>query len=315
MSALLDEMTTTPPAANPAQRLRQETAAMRLSFTWLGVRKSLSPHQKEQAAHTFGAEGKFLSAGKKLLDTQDPAFRAVTAVKNRATSYFKGVSLPFPEPGIRLIRRRDLEDIHQRMQAFQGQLEQAVAGLQRRYESLKQAARQRLGSLYNEADYPATLEGMFELTWDFPSVEPPGYLQQLNPELYRQECRRIQARFDEAVQLAEQAFAEELAKLVSHLTERLSGSEDGRPKVFRDSAVENLAEFFQRFRRLNIRSDEQLDNLVTDAQSAIRGVRPQTLRDDTGLRQHVATELSRVQSILDGMLVDRPRRNILRRPR
>jgi hypothetical protein len=39
------------------------------------------------------------------------------------------------------------------------------------------------------------------------------------------------------------------------------------------------------------------------------------LRDDQGLRQHVATEMSRVQSVLDGLLVDKPRRNILRRPK
>ncbi len=31
------------------------------------------------------------------------------------------------------------------------------------------------------------------------------------------------------------------------------------------------------------------------------------------LRQELATQLSGVQSVLDGMLVDRPRRNILRR--
>ena len=62
------------------------------------------------------------------------------------------------------------------------------------------------------------------------------------------------ARFEEAVQLAEQAFTEELSRLVSHLTERLAGSDDGKPKVFRDSAVENLQEFFSRFRHLNVRS-------------------------------------------------------------
>ena len=125
----------------------------------------------------------------------------------------------------------------------------------------------------------------------------------------------MQSRFDEAVELAEQAFTAELAKLVSHLTERLSGQVDGHRKVFRDSAIENLTEFFQRFRELNVRSNEQLDSLVADAQRVIRGVEPQALRDNQGLRQHVATEMSRVQSVLDGLLVDRPRRAILRRPK
>jgi hypothetical protein len=79
--------------------------------------------------------------------------------------------------------------------------------------------------------------------------------------------------------------------------------------------VGNLTDFFERFRELNVRSNEQLDQLVADAQRVIRGVEPQALRDNEGLRQHVATEMSRVQSALDGLLVDRPRRNILRRPR
>ena len=144
-------------------------------------------------------------------------------------------------------------------------------------------------------------------------VEPPDYLQQLNPRLYEEECQRIQSRFDEAVRLAEDAFTAELAKLVSHLSERLSGQVDGQPRVFRDSAIENLTEFFQRFRELNVRSSEQLDQLVSQAQQVIRGVDAQDLRDNQGLRKHVATEMSRVTSVLDGMLVDRPRRNILRR--
>ena len=90
---------------------------------------------------------------------------------------------------------------------------------------------------------------------------------------------------------------------------------DGQPKVFRDSAVGNLTEFFERFRDLNVRSNDELDRLVADAQRIVRGVEPQNLRDNQDLRQHVATELSRVQSVLDGLLVDRPRRNILRKPK
>jgi hypothetical protein len=53
-------MTTTvlnPPMSNqgmtPAQRLRLNSAAVRVSFTWLGVRKTLTPEQRSQAAESF----------------------------------------------------------------------------------------------------------------------------------------------------------------------------------------------------------------------------------------------------------------------
>lgn len=125
----------------------------------------------------------------------------------------------------------------------------------------------------------------------------------------------MQARFDEAVQLAEQAFIEELSRLIEHLGERLSGEADGKPKVFRDSMVTNLSEFFARFGDLNVRSNAQLDELVQRAQRLLSGVEPQQLRDSDSLRKRLASQLSGVQSSLDGLMVGRPRRNILRRPR
>ena len=314
MSTLLDEPVTQSPAATaPAQQLRTTMLAMRLSFTWFGALKTLSPEQKAEAANAFGAEGDVLSAGKKLIDSRHPKFKAVTAIKTRAVSYFKGISLPYPESGIRLIKQDDIGAVNVQMTSFKAELVEAVEQLDRHFDELKEAARQRLGALYDSTDYPLSLLGMFDVSWDFPSVEPPPYLQQLSPELYQQECRRVQARFDEAVQLAEQAFFDELSKIVSHLTERLSGQVDGKPKVFRDSAVDNLTEFFNRFRQFNIRSNEQLDELVEDAQRIVQGVQPQSLRNNQALRQQVATQLSGVQSVLDSLLVDRPRRNILRR--
>jgi len=313
-SSLLDD-TVAPPSHNASQRLRTTMAAVRVSFTWLGVRKTLTAEQRAEAAEPFGANAQFLSAGKKLIDTSHPAFKRVTAVRGKALAFTKSMSLPFPEPGICLIRQDKIDRFAAQMREFQEELAEAVENLDRHFSELRAAARQRLGSLYNSGDYPQSLVGMFAIDFDFPSVQPPDYLQQLNPQLYEEECRRVQGRFDEAVRMAEEAFAAELAKLISHLTERLSGQDDGKPKTFRNSAVENFSEFFRRFRELNIRSSEQLDNLVADAQRIIRGIEPQPLRDDIGLRQHVATEMSRVQSVLDGLLVNHPRRNILRRPR
>jgi hypothetical protein len=297
----------------PAQRLRTTMAAVRVAFTWFGVRKTLSPTQKAEAAAAFDAEGNFLSAGKKLLDTSHPAYKAVTTVRGRMIAFWRGISLPFPDPGVRLIRQDDISMFDVQFTTLKAELAEAVALLDEQYSELKQAARNRLGRLFNPADYPPSLRSLFDVAWEFPSVEPPEYLRQLSPVLYEQEAARVASRFDEAVRLAEEAFTAELAKLVSHLTERLTGQEDGKPKIFRDSAIVNVKEFFDRFRTLSVRSDQQLDDLVSQAQRVIRGVAPQELRENPNLRQHVATQLSAVGAALDGLMVDRPRRSLLRR--
>ncbi len=86
--------------ADIAEHLQATTAAVRVSFTWFGVRKTLTPDQKARAADTFGAEGGYLSAAKKLLDTRHPAFKSVTAVRTRVLAHWRGVTLPYPEAGI-----------------------------------------------------------------------------------------------------------------------------------------------------------------------------------------------------------------------
>jgi hypothetical protein len=285
---------------------------VRVIFTWHGVRKTLTPEKKSQAAESFGAEGDFLSAGKKLLDTKHPAYKEVTAVRGRVGAFWKSLTLPYPDPGIRLIRQEQIDLFNQQMTSFRSELVEAVDRLDEHYAELKSTARRRLGNLYNPLDYPPTLRGLFYLAWEFPNVLPPDYLMQLNPTIYEQEKSRISARFEVAVRLAEEAFVSEFAALVSHLCERLSTEGSGEKKVFRDTAVTNLVEFFERFRNLNVHSSDQLDRLVSEAQNFVRGVEPQTLRANETLRQHMATQLSSVQAALDGMLVDRPRRNLVR---
>lgn len=306
-----------PPSSSllPARRLQQDFAAARVSFTWLGVRKTLSADQKTQAAQSFGAEGPYISAAKKLWDTRHEAFQRVTSVKSQITHYWKGRSLPYPEPGVRLIRQDEVQRFDRHMNQFRQELLDAVESLDQQFENLKSVARDRLGSLYNPADYPPGLRGVFDVEWEFPSVEPPDYLLRLNPQLYQQEKDRVSARFEEAVRLAEEAFASELAKLVTHLVERLGGGVEGERKVFRDSAVNNLREFFERFRSLSVHSSPELDRLVETARKALDGAEPQAVRDSEGLRQQIATQLSAVQSALDGMLVDQPRRRVLRQDR
>src|SRR5438093_7591018 len=105
MPMTLLDRTESRPAVSPAQWLRETTAAVRVSFTWMGVRKTLTPEQKNQAAESFGAEGEFLSARKKLLDTRHTAYKEVTAIRGKVVAHWRSLTLPFPEPVIRLIHQ------------------------------------------------------------------------------------------------------------------------------------------------------------------------------------------------------------------
>ncbi len=296
------------------RRLRSEMAPVRLSFTWFGINKSLNAEQKARAAATFEADAPFVSAGKKLFDTKVPTYRAVSAVRTKIIESWRGMSLPFPEPGVRLLRRDQVEAFLSLMTDYRIELADAVAELDRHYADLREAAARQLGDLFDPNDYPASLTGLFDVSWDFPNIEPPGYLLAMSPALYRDEQRRVRERFDEAVRLAEEAFVAEFGRLVAHLTERLGTEADGSPRVFRDSAVGNLGAFFERFRQLDVRSHEQLDALVTEAQRIVRGIGPQDLRDRRELRQHVAERLGQVRTELDTLVVERPRRRVLRGP-
>jgi hypothetical protein len=221
------------------------------------------------------------------------------------------MTLPFTEPGIRLIRRSQISLLDGRLKELRGELAEAARQLDAHYDELLHSARERLGSLFEASDYPPRLSDWFSMDWDYPSIQPPDYLRQLSPELYEQECRRVRARFEEAVSLAERAFVDEFSQLVRHLCERIS-EKGGRRQVFVEGAHVRLCEFFGRFRQLNIGSQPELDALVERAQAVVAGISPDDLQQLPELRQVVAMDLQQVAESLDALMVDRPRRRLIR---
>jgi hypothetical protein len=297
----------------PEQRLRITTAGCRVRFTWLGAEKTLTPEQRAHAAERFDAAPQALAAAKKLLDTRHPALRVVAAVRNQIDVYWRSMTLPFPEPCIRLIPVDRLEEFHRQMADYSAELGDAVATLEQDFDDLKADAARRLGSLFQPSDYPANLLGCFAVRWDFPNLEPPSHLIWLSPSVHQLEEFRVQTRFEEAVRLADQTFLEEFVRLVAHLCERISGANpDGTPKVFRDAAVNDLGDFIARYRRFNLRSDAQLDEMVALVRRTLDGVTPERLRAHPGLRRTVAAQLSWVLTSLDAMRRDDTQRPIPR---
>jgi hypothetical protein len=292
------------------QYLAQLTTAVKVSFRWLGTRKTLTPEQRSRASQPFNAEKEFLSASQKLFDTRHPIYQKLTKLKGEIIAYWRMNTLPFTELGVRLIPRQQVDVFESVMMGYKETFALAVAELDAQFDELKTLARTRLGTLYNEANYPTDVAEHFGFEWAFPNVDPPSYLMELSPAVYEQERQKAASQMQEAVTLAQRAFAKEFKELVDFLQERLTPGEDGKKKVFRDSAVGNLAEFFDRFAKMNILGFEDIDKLVAEGRKLLEGIGPQDIRDLPGLGKDIATGLAGIGDQLAKMIIAKPRRKI-----
>ena len=102
------------------------------------------------------------SATKLILDTKHTSFRNVARVRSEASGYWRTETLPFLEPGVRLLPQNKLAGFDARMSQPQQELLGAARELSGQYEQIKNESRRRLGTLFNPSDYPATLDWVFD---------------------------------------------------------------------------------------------------------------------------------------------------------
>src|SRR3954454_8679947 len=108
-----------------AQQLRRTAAAVRVHFTWWGVHKTLTARQKEEVGLAYAADARFLTAGKKLIDVRHEAFRKLTSARGRTGQYWRALTLPYTEVGVRLIRQSDVDSFVHTMEGFRDELTRA----------------------------------------------------------------------------------------------------------------------------------------------------------------------------------------------
>lgn len=294
--------------------LEQTTAAMKFKTSWFGNQRKVTDAQKITAASTFNADAQYVSMSKKLLDNKDPAWKKLVKIRGSMEELWKRHTIPYPEPGIRLMKRDKIGNFDQQFFEYQQKLYSAEQEFDIRLPEIIEQQRQRLGRLFNREDYPDTIVGACKIECYPVSITAPDYLKSINPALYQQAVARIKASFEESLLMTEQAFAADLSQMIDHAVERLSGSEDGTPKIFRDSIINNLKDFFERFNDLNTGSSKELEKIVADAKRIVESTNPEDLRKSKNIREIICTKLAPVNAALDGFMVNRSSRNLIDLP-
>lgn len=294
-----------------ADKLRSETIGIRLERTYLGTRKTMAKADVERVASLFGAEHDSVGGSRAVLNRKHELLKPVFQMMNDTPNFLAANTIDYPERGVRLIKLSRVDWMQEQIVARSATLCEHLEALDAGWDTVVAEARERLGDLFNPADYHVTPSRMFSISLSFPAIKPDDRLLQLHPELYAAEQARIKARFDEAIKNAEAAATEELGELLKHFIERLSHSEDGKRKVMRDSVVDSITEFAERFKSLSIGSNSDLDALVAEVQDLASGIDVKAVRKaDQTSRQQLSAKLAGTLSKLDSLIMVRPARSI-----
>ena len=187
----------------------------------------------------------WLKGAKVLVDPD--CLSPVRSALSKARTYLAKNALPFPIHGLILVPKETLSRIDETLCQIKSEFEAEVSKFIGNYEQEREKARQSLGHLFNEADYPIDVRQKFRFEWRFITMDVPGKSGILSPELYEREKEKFQALMEETRELAISALREEFAGIVRHMVERLSGEEDGKPKRFQASMLEKMGEFLDSF--------------------------------------------------------------------
>ena len=292
-----------------ANQLQKEWTPSRLSFTGFNQRKTFTSDQKAKAASIFDADDTYVSASKKLYDTKHPAYKALTAAKNKITEYWTSSTQPYPQDGIRFLPNDELETFETTMKTLRQGFLSSLQELAWCFEEVK--AKNKLGQLFAEDNYPSDPLAHFGVEWSYPSIEPAQSLKSISPKIYEQEKVKIQDQMKAAVLLAQEAFTKDFADLISHLAERLTPGSDGKMKVLHGTTVTNIHDFIEKFEKMSLGSSDQLETLVKQTKDLIYGTTPEELRDLDVLKSQVKSGLDDIAKKLEPMISVKPRRKII----
>lgn len=258
------------------------------------------------------ADQKMFRTTKLLIDC--PEYRSINRLDSKIRRDLHQFDLPGEiGRGMALVPASALQRVSQLADDYRIQRAALIDDFCRVYPDRKQDARQKLFEEFKEEEYPTLKEirDSFRFDIQFMTFDLPGVLSVVDETMAEREREKMAEKFKTIGEDIRDGLRELMQGLVTHLLDRLSGSEDGKPKKLMPSAINNLMGFLTEFAGQNVSNDQELEKLVVQLKNTLQGVTPKSLKKDENYRTILTTSLQSVKTQLNTMMVDKPTRRIL----
>lgn len=253
--------------------------------TW--TRSKTEQDVTEEVASNHSSDVNMGRYSKQLLPRE--AFAGILKAWNKADAEYRMYTLPWLDSGFRILSSASYFKFTQMMREDETEFNKAVESFIKVFPKHIEDARQRLGSLFKEDDYPKpkTLRDRFSFGYrilPLPAAEDFRILG-LSDEEMETVRAEAEASQKEAVKQALADVARRIEDVVGHMAKRLnSGS------TFRDTLVSNVFEMAELIPALNITDDPMLVDISNRMRETLCAFSPDQLRTNNTARERIAKE-------------------------
>lgn len=257
---------------------------------WTARKQDKKVSAQVEASHGAHDAGKYnkLLVSKALLDP-------ISKLAAKVREYHYSVTLPWSDAGALLPSTLFME-YAAKMRGFKAEFQKSVDSMLGQYPAEVQAARVRLGTMYNPGDYPKAweLKDRFAINLEFMPV-PDAQDFRVDVSNEAQDELRASVRQSVADRQADavKATFARVRDVVSKIADRLS-IEDA---IFKDTLIFNARDLCLVLKALNITDDSALD-AIHDEITAHLIKYPDTIRQNPLLRKQIADKAAEILLML-----------------
>ena len=262
------------------------------------------------AAAASGADAGAFEATKRLLVGADEMLKRIHKAIDTARTKHYAMTLPWStsgsqafassgkRTGARLLPNTLFMEYTQAMAKAKGEMDTAINAFVPAYPSLVQMAQKRLGTRFDQSEYPnaSAIRERFSLSFDFSPVPMGGDFQGLADAQVERLADRLNAKTSLMLENAMQDAWTRLYDTVTHAYAKFSNPD----AMFHYTMVDKLRESADLLKHLNIVNDPTIESVRAYVEKNLTMHDVKEIRKDDSLRKHLASHAKIAVDMMEG---------------
>jgi hypothetical protein len=297
------------PAVKPAtaEEMMLRTVVLVVTINGIGNHRKVDPGILN--LNDEDVDMNWLNTTKKLFKAD--ALDKIQSIGNKAKAFVlsRASTHTYIKPGVYLLAKAFQTEVNDKLKEFDAEMKPYIEQLANGLEEHKAEAKQRLGPLYDESQYPTAdyLRNAFRLTWRYLYIDSA---EGLTKELAEEERKKTVAFWNETRNNIQQLLRAEFMEKLNSFIERLTPDEQGKTKKLRDGSITKFQDFCTTFSPRDCTNDAATRILVEQAQALLKDADGEGIQDNDQWRAHMKHGFETIKTILDPLIVNRPHRAI-----